>query len=136
MKFSCKIFSRGEIQLKVLQVEAFANVEFSLESLVIDKKFDPSPRLLNDSCRHNIKIVKNELQHIRRNSFNFAFDVLLQSLNCLRIILVNLVFEKPQRKLSGGLRSGNKEVIDCLSFSITCPLEAMSQVLKSARLEQ
>ena len=51
-----------------------------LESLVIDKMFDPSPMLLNDFCQPNIEIANNALQRDSRNCSCFVFDVLLQSI--------------------------------------------------------
>ena len=77
MKFSSEIFSSGEVSLKFLARRSICKMSrFFSRIPSIDKMFNASFTLLNDSCHPNIKIVNNALQHVCRNSPDFAFDVL------------------------------------------------------------
>ena len=88
------IVSEVRYPQKYKQVEAFEKYPvFFLESLIIDTMVDSIPTQLNDSGYSDIKIVNNALQHVCRNSLDFEFNVVLQSLLCRKIFLVNPVFK-------------------------------------------
>ena len=140
MTFCCIIFSRGEVPLKVLAGTGICKLPSSLlKFLVVDKMFDPSTMLLNDSCHPNIEIVNIALQYVCQNSFNFAFDVLVWK-------VFQLMKDCPRKT---GLSSNPKEVVWWLRSgeygglkiaspfqNLLVPWKVLSQALESAPLKQ
>ena len=78
--------------------------------LVINNMFDPSPSLLDHGYHRNFKIVHNSLQHILWNSPYFSPNVFLQSLECVRAVLVHSPSSNPT-----GSSLGNMEPTGCPS---------------------
>ena len=64
--------------------------------LVINNVFDLNPSLLDHGYHPNIKIVYNYLQHVSWNSPYFSPGVFLQSLYCVRVVIVDSPSSNPR----------------------------------------
>ena len=93
---------------KFLLWKAFSKCPlFSSLVLVINNMFDPSPSLLDHGCHPNIKIVHNSLQNVSWNSPYFSPDVFLQSLDCVRVVLVDSLLQvTPEEVVGVGVEVG------------------------------